>query len=91
MTRYYIVDNKSERGYTEILEEEFNALRGTDETRPYIDKVYASEMMLDAVPAELQEAVNTSVEVRIARYGQYTESELSAQEAMDIILGGADE
>lgn len=88
MTRYYISDPTAERGFVEITEEEFNLLRGTDETRPYIKQVYRGEITLDAVPAELQEAVSASVEARIARYGLYAERELSAQEALNILTGG---
>lgn len=88
MTRYYFVDPEAENGYVEVSEEDFTLLYGTDETRPYIAKVYTGEMAIGDVPAELQEAVKASVNAVIARHGPYAERELSAQEAMDIILGG---
>lgn len=87
MTRYYIVDPTAERGIVEVAEEEFTLMRGTDETRPYINKMYEGELALDDVPAELQEAVNFSVEARIARYGLYANGELTAHEALEILKG----
>lgn len=91
MTRYYFVDPEAENGYVEVSEEDFTLLYGTDETKPYISKVYMGEVGIDAVPAELQEAVQASVNAVIARHGPYAERELSAEEALAILTGGAAE
>lgn len=89
MTRYYIVEPTTERGYMEIEEKEFKSLHGTAETRPYIERVYMGEMTLADVPAELRDSVSESVETRLAYYGPYAERELSAEEALAILTGGA--
>ena len=85
---YYISDPKAERGFVEISESEWYALIGTDETRPYANKVYRGELSIEEVPAELQEAVQAVVDTKIARWGLYSERELPADEALNIIAGG---
>lgn len=88
MKRYYIT---SGNGFVEVTEEEFHLMRGTDETRPYIAKVYTGEMAIGDVPAELQEAVRASIETKIEYQGLYAERELSAYETLEILTGGATE
>lgn len=85
MKRYYITPGN---GFVEVTEEEFNLMRGTDETRPYISKVYMGEMTIGDVPAELREAVSASVEIIIMYQGLYVERKLSAYEALEILAGG---
>lgn len=88
MTRYYISDPKAEKGFVELTEAEWYAIVGTDETRPYANKVYRNEMDITEVPEELQEAVQAVVDAKIARFGLYSERELPANEALNIIAGG---
>lgn len=39
-TRYYVVDQIAEKDFVELSKSEWLALMGTEETRPYTDKVY---------------------------------------------------
>ena len=88
MTRYYIADNTAPRGFVELTESEWYAIVGTEETRPYANKVYRGELTIEEVPEELQEAVQAVVDTKIARWGLYSERELPANEALNIIAGG---
>ena len=88
MTRYYVSDPKAEKGFVELTESEWYALLGTEETRPYANKVYRSEMAMDDVPEELQEEVAAVVAEKVKRWGLYAERELQPQEALSIITGG---
>lgn len=89
MTRYYISDPTAPKGFVELTESEWLALMGTEETRPYANKVYRGEMTIDEVPEELQEAVSSVVATKVDRFGLYEERELPASEALNIITGGA--
>ena len=88
MTRYYIADNTAPRGFVELTESEWLALMGTEETRPYANKVYRGEMTIEEVPEELREAVAAVVAAKVDRWGLYSERELTAREALNIITGG---
>lgn len=90
-THYYIADSKAEKGFVELTESEWYAIVGTDETRPYANKVYRGELSIEEVPEELQEAVQAVVDAKIARFGLYSERELNAQEALNILTGGGEE
>lgn len=85
---YYITDPTDPRGFVELTEAEWYALIGTEETRPYANKVYRGELSIEEVPEELQEAVQAVVDTKIARWGLYSERELPANEALNIIAGG---
>lgn len=92
VTHYYITDPTAERGFVELTEAEWYALIGTEETRPYANKVYRGEMAMDEVPEELREEVAAVVEEKVKRWGLYSERELTSHEALNIITGGnADE
>ena len=82
---FYLSDPSSDKGFVEITEEEFNAILGTDETRPYASKVYRGELSIGEVPEELQEAVQAVVDAKIARWGEYNKQEISVEELMDIL------
>lgn len=88
MTHYYIIDPNAERGRVELTEPEYYALIGTEETRPYADKVYRGEMNISDVPEELQEAVADVVAEKVRRFGLYAERELTAHEALNILTEG---
>ena len=45
--------------------------------------------VIDAVPAAWQEEIQRRVDERIAAEGEAAEQDISAEEALDIILGGA--
>ena len=91
MTRYYISDKDAPRGFVELTYEEWLALFGTDETAPYAIKVYRGEMELEEVPEGIREEVEAVVQAKIERWGLYSERELTDNEALDILTGGASE
>lgn len=77
-------------GGTEITESEYNRLLSEiREKAALVDKLYSSEITIDAVPAAWQEEIQRRVDERRAAEGEAAEQEISAEEALDIILGGA--
>ena len=76
-------------GGTEITESEYNALLSEiREKAALVDKLYSGEITIDAVPVEWQEEIQRRVNERIAAEGTAEEQDLSAEEALNIILGG---
>lgn len=76
-------------GGTEITEAEYNALlEEILEKADLVDKLYGGSITIDDVPADWQEDIRRRVDERIAAEGEAQEQPLSAEEAMDIILGG---
>lgn len=86
MKHYYITDPSAEKGFVEVTEEEFNAIIGTEETRPYASKVYRGELSIEEVPEELREAVQSVVDAKIARWGEYNKQNISAEELNNMIM-----
>ena len=77
-------------GGTEITEAEYNALLAQiREKAALADKLYGGEITLDDVPAEWQEEIQRRVDERIAAEGAAEEQDISADEALEILLGGA--
>ena len=95
--RYYAKYNDSGKliaigtgyGGTEITEAEYNALLAEiREKAALVDRLYSGEITIDDVPTEWQEEIQRRVDERIAAEGTLEEQDLSAEEALDIILGG---
>ena len=77
-------------GGTEITEAEYNALLSEiREKSDMVDKLYSGEITIDEVPADWQEEIQRRVDERIAAEGTAEEQDISAEEALDILLGGA--
>ena len=77
-------------GGTEITEAEYNALLSEiREKAALVDKLYSGELTIDAVPVDWQEEIQHRVDERIAAEGTAEEQDISAEEALDILLGGA--
>ena len=77
-------------GGTEITEAEYNALLSEiREKADLVDKLYSGEITIDAVPADWQEEIQRRVDERIAAEGTAEEQDIPAEEALDILLGGA--
>ena len=77
-------------GGTEITEAEYNALLSEiREKAAFVNKLYNGEITIDAVPVDWQEEIQRRVDKRIAAEGIAEEQDISAEEAMDILLGGA--
>lgn len=90
MKHYYITNLNLEKGFEEITESEWNGLFGDENTRPYISQVYREEITIDEVPEEYREAVSACVANRVAKFGKYSERDISASEALNIITGGSE-
>ena len=76
-------------GGTEITESEYNALLAEiREKAALVDKLYSGEITIDDVPTEWQEEIQRRVDERIAAEGTAAEQDISAEEALNIILGG---
>ena len=77
-------------GGEEITEAEYNALLSEiREKADLVDKLYGGEITIDAVPAEWQEEIQRRVDERVAAEGSAEEQDIPAEEALDILLGGA--
>ena len=76
-------------GGTEITEAEYNALLSEiREKSAMVDKLYSGEITIDEVPADWQEEIQRRVDERIAAEGSAEEQDISAEEALEILLGG---
>lgn len=81
------VAQKYYRDVVEITEEEYEAfLAEAKEKTVYVSKAAKGEITIADVPAEWQEEIQRRVDERIAAAQE--ESDLTAEEALDIILGG---
>ena len=98
MQRYYAQYNDSGallaigtgHGGTEITEAEYNALLSEiREKADLVNKLYSGEITIDDVPADWQEEIQRRVDERIAAEGTAVEQDIPAEEALDILLGGA--
>ena len=77
-------------GGTEITESEYSALLyEIREKADLVDKLYNGEITIDAVPVDWQEEIQRRVDERIAAKGTAEEQDIPAEEALDILLGGA--
>ena len=76
-------------GGTEITEAEYNALLSEiREKAALVEQLYSGEITIDDVPTEWQEEIQRRVNERIAAEGSAEEQDLSAEETLNIILGG---
>ena len=96
--RYYARYNDSGKliaigtgsGGTEITEAEYNALLAEiREKASLVNRLYSGEITIDEVPTDWQEEIQRRVNERIAAEGSAEEQDISAEEALDILLGGA--
>ena len=96
--RYYAQYNDSGKllaigtgsGGAEITEAEYNALLSEiREKAAFVNKLYSGEITIDAVPVDWQEEIQCRVDERIATEGSAEEQDIPAEEALDILLGGA--
>ena len=96
--RYYAQYNEAGKlviigtgnGGTEITEAEYNILLSEiREKADYVDRLYSGEITIDDVPADWQEEVQRRVDERIAAEASAEEQDISAEEVLEILLGGA--
>ena len=77
-------------GGTEITEAEYNALLSEiREKAAFVNKLYSGEITIEDVPTDWQEEIQRRVDKRIAAEGTAEEQDISAEEALNILLGGA--
>ena len=77
-------------GGTEITEAEYNALLSEiREKADLVDKLYNGEITIDEVPVEWRDEIQRRVDERIAAEGSAEEQDIPAEEALNILLGGA--
>lgn len=73
----------------EITEDEYNALLSEiREKAALVDRLYSGEITLADVPEAWREEIQRRVDERIAAEGEAAAQDISAEEALDIILGG---
>lgn len=95
--RYYkLIENDTiiaiSTGYggVEITESEYNDLLSEiREKAALVNKLYNGEITIDDVPVDWQEEIQRRVDERIAAKGTAEEQDIPAEEALDILLGGA--
>lgn len=76
-------------GGAEITEAEYNRLLAEiREKAALVDKLYSGEITITDVPTYWQEEIQRRVDERIAAEGAAEEQDISAEEALDIIIGG---
>ena len=76
-------------GGTKITESEYNTLlTEIREKAALVDQLYTGEITIDDVPTEWQEEIQRRVDERIAMELEAENQEISAEEALNIILGG---
>ena len=96
--RYYAQYNESGKliaigtgpGGVEITEAEYNALLAEiREKAALVDKLYNGEITIDAVPVDWKEEIQRRVVERISAECTAEEQDISAEEALYILLWGA--
>lgn len=86
----YIIAIGTGSGGTEITEAEYNRLLAEiREKAALVDKLYSGEITIDDVPTDWQDEIKRRVDERIAAEGAAEEQDISAEEALEILLGGA--
>lgn len=97
MRHYALYDNKNNLvaigtgfGGTEITEAEYNTLLSEiREKAALVDRMYSGEITIAEVPTDWQEEIQHRVDERIAAEGTAEEQDIPAEEALEILLGGA--
>ena len=96
--RYYAQYNDSGKliaigtgnGGTEITEAEYNRLLAEiREKAALVEQLYNGEITIADVPEAWREEIQRRVDERIAAEEAAEEQDISAEEALDILLGGA--
>ena len=85
------ITKKSYNKGVEITEEEYNALLAEiREKAALVNQLYSGEIAIDAIPAEWQEEIQRRVDERRDAENAAVEDdpELTAEEALEIIMGG---
>ena len=98
MVRYYAQYSEDKKilsigtgsGCTEISEAEYNTLLAEiREKAALVDRLYSGEITIADVPEAWREEIQRRVEEQIAAEEAAEEQDISAEEALEILLGGA--
>ena len=98
LMRYYAQYNDSGKllaigtgyGGTEITEAEYNRLLAEiREKASLVNQLYNGDITISDVPEDWQEEIQRRVDERVAAEGSAEEQDISADEALEILLGGA--
>lgn len=82
-----LITNKHYSDGIEITEAEYNTLLSEiREKAALVNQLHNGEITIDAVPAEWREEIQRRVDERLAEIDD--DPDLTAEEAIDIILGG---
>lgn len=74
----------------EITEDEYNAILADIQRKDeLVDQLYRGIITIDDVPEEWREEIQQRVDELIAEQGRYEDLDIPADEAINIILGGA--
>lgn len=77
-------------GGTEITEAEYNLILSEIRVKSaLVNQLYNGEITIADVPAAWREDIQRRVDERIAAEGAADDQDIPAEEALDIILGGA--
>ena len=96
--RYYAQYNSENKllaigtgpGGVEITKDEYDRLlTEIHEKAALVNKLYSGEITIADVPTDWQDEIQRRVDERIAAEGSAEEQDISAEEALDILLGGA--
>ncbi len=75
-------------GGEEITESEYNALlQEIREKAQLVDSLYSDAITIDDVPTQWREEIQRRVDEMIAEQGAREDQDISAEEAMNILLG----
>ena len=85
-----LITKKFYRDGIEITESEYKTLlTEIREKAALANQLYSGEITIDAVPVDWQEEIQRRVDERVAAEGSAEEQDISADEALEILLGGA--
>lgn len=98
MVRYYAQYDETKNliaigtgdGGVEITKTEYNDLLTIIRDKAkLVDQLYSGEIAIDDVPEDWREEIQHRVDERIAAEGIAEEQDISADEALEILLGGS--
>ena len=82
-----LYDATKENGYIEFTPQEWDELMGNSPNTIYGIKVYEGAMSIDDVPEENRAVVESLVANKIAKWGEYKEQDISAEEFGEMLKG----
>lgn len=82
--KYYIVVDAGQP-MEKLTETEYLSLFGDSTQKPYVLQLYRGHITLTDIPEELQSSVQAIVNNRIARWGEYKDQEINANEIYSML------